>query len=172
MLPYLASAQWWISRAEGNPQQTDRRHLMRCSILGADRLPLLLSVPVVGGASALKHSNPDSWVISDHDHWNLKHRHALETAYSRTPYFAHFYPALETLLATPPMMASELCERCGRWVFDALDYDNLKEELREYKIASPHRAESMREYILKQTLPHLSIADALFRVGKDLIFLL
>lgn len=168
MIPYLASAEWWMAEEPKMAQ----RHLMRCRIRGRDGSPLLLSVPVIGGASALKHADPTTWVISDHDHWNLKHRHALETAYSRTPFFSHFYPALEAILAAPPEMATELCRRCERWVIEALDMEQMSDELAEFRLRHPERSQSIKENLICKIRPELSIADALFRLGRDLVFVL
>lgn len=171
MTPYLPSLEWWMQRHNGSAAFS-RRELMRCLIRSnqGDE-PLRLSVPIAGGSSSIKRLNPEEWILSEHDRWNHRHIHALHTAYSRTPYFSHYFPALEEILLNPPRKASGLCLLTDRCIRHALHYDSLRQEMDEFKKKHPKLVENTINDLRPRISEKLSIVDALFRLGPDTIFL-
>ena len=109
-VPYLASCRWysvWLGRllcgdgfdraaaAANTTCGTTSRSLSRALIEGADGRVVMLSVPVRGGASALKRVSPELLTISGHGHWQHVHTGAISAAFGRTPYYQHLMPWLE-----------------------------------------------------------------------------
>ena len=103
----LDTAEAW-RRAVPLPGRSDasgRRHalraLTRTLVAGAHgQEPVTLTVPLVGGASAVKRGDTEAWRVSMHGDWIRRHRGALLTAYSATPYYTHFMPLLDDVYAS------------------------------------------------------------------------
>ena len=152
--PFGPSARWLLTGEGVTGKEFARMH-----ILSAGR-ETVLSVPVEGGANALKRRDA-SPAISGHGKWRREHLGALETAYSRTPYYPHLIPEIEAVYALPDGTLLEefnrrLLEVALRWC----DCGVSPEEMPRHVLAYG------RETATKINL-NLSIFDALFRFGKD-----
>ena len=115
-VPYAASNEWygrWLLHfaEEGNDMQAilkanageeSARGFARTLIRGADGRETVLSIPVAGGARALRDSRKiDEILLSDHGDWRRVHLGAIEAAYGRTPFFNHIFPDLKEVYAAP-----------------------------------------------------------------------
>ena len=172
MEAYLGSLEWWKAAVWGEEFPLRRKELVRCRVAadGADSGETVLTLPIVGGASALKREAPDTWRLSDHGNWPHVHCGALEAAYSRTPYFRHYADPLLEALANPPVLVGELTAVCARWVRDSLRMEETLPQLKAFITEKPELAARIREDIGGKVRPQLSVADALFRLGPDAIF--
>lgn len=148
---------------------------------------IVLSLPVEGGASALKNRHPDSWKLaSEGRRESRKIISTLETLYGRTPYF---HLLSDQLLACFPaaqdkdfieIHASLLCIEAFRKVEKVLrlDDNNLITELKDGLERNDTRLKTVAEETRRKLLsadpqnPSPSILDALFRIGPDAIFAL
>ena len=66
------------------------------TVIAGNSGPVTLTVPVTHTPGARTW---DDVRISSHGHWWTVHTGAIESAYGRTPYFEHFFPALQPLLS-------------------------------------------------------------------------
>lgn len=155
--PYLPSLEWYRSGAVP-------RRLNRTGLRGGQ----LLTVPICGGISVVKHADPASWIISDHGDWRRIHWGAIESTYSRTPFFSHYAPRLhEIIFATHPCFA-DLSEALDAEIRRCLGIDTVLPLL-----SSP--TPLIRGYAAQlwaDADPQLSVMDPLMRLGPDAIFLL
>lgn len=155
----------------------ERRGLVRCAIRGADGNPLQLSVPIEGGASAVKNHDPESWRISLHGNWPRVHWGAIATAYASAPFFPHFEEELHGIISDPPATAAELCEATAEWTLRALSIEEILPDLSRLIASNPEKAEALRRDALGcdntgHVEPDLSIVDAVMRLGPQAIFAL
>ena len=122
-----------------------------------------LSMPVAGGASALKNRHPDSWKLAGESVAAAdKIKDTLATVYGRTPYFRLLEEEME-LPATPGLPASVLNWRmfeCAAEVLGVSDV-SLWECLPTFPSA---------DYVDPEPQDSLSVVDAIFRKGPDAIF--
>lgn len=147
------------------------KELARVKIAG-DRV---LSVPVVGGASILKHrvADPHSIMISDHGTWRREHLGAWQALYGRTPFFPHLFPRIEN--AYEIHSSATLCEfNEALWeiVVKFMDLGNNMPYLAELQLSHPRRVDDLRKEFSIKVNENYSIFDALFRLGKNTLFLL
>lgn len=162
VIPYCAPLAWYMARAAGCAQATPVTHPNRCLIAG----PLTLTVPVAGGSRAIKRLPWRELEVSDHGRWQHVHLGALDAAYGRTPYFIHYFPAVEAVISATPRRLADLCAAVDAAVAAALRIDRLAPEL-----STPAALRRGRE-LLPLADPALSILDPLFRLGPEAIFLL
>ncbi len=167
MIPYCPSLAFY----RGNP--ADPRHINRALFAG----PLTLTVPVAGGAAALKRlaryasattaSAPEmpSLCISGHGNWPHRHLGSLEALYGRAPFFAHYYPPLAAIIASPPPLLADLND-----AIDSLIRAWLRLPLPSGPFPSPVIAEARR--LSGSADPQLSMLHYLFHLGPEAIFLL
>ena len=182
--PLMACASWWecylaaLLRGGGESEAIAsanrlgglrRRDWMRMSIAGG----AVLSLPVRGGASALKNRDPESWEMAPEAvRERRKAAATLATVYGREPFFR--FLDHELLIPEAPT-ARETCVLAFHAVSRILGLDDeaLLSMLRS-RTAPPGdplaRAEALR--CRKGVDPSLSILDALFRLGPDAIFAL
>ncbi len=148
-VPYLATLRWyrlWLQgRLRGLPEEEARlsalreggyaaRGMARASLDG-----LLVSVPLAGGASALRRLAPEAvgtLMVSPHGDWPRAHLGAIEARYGRTPFYPHCRPALEEMLRNAPenhfeAMSEGLHSMICRLLGLSGDMVRMGEELRE-----------------------------------------
>ena len=135
----------------------------------------MLSVPVEGGSARLKRTgiDPRDVQISDHGVWRREHLGAWNAVYGKTPFFAHLYPLIEE--AYNAHSRGSLAEFNGAlWnvVADFLGLDSALESLDKMKMANAQRFFEIREEFATKVNLNYSIFDALFRLGKNVLFLL
>lgn len=149
MIPYLASsslyARWLLHRIGGKTDaeawslairdlDVAPRNLARTKIHGGGRQPpLILSIPVLGGASSIKKKLPDSLAISMHGRWTALHTGALEAAYSATAYFPHLMPEIEPLFreVAEGMPLENFNSNLHLEILKFLDFDSILPSLRD-----------------------------------------
>lgn len=143
----------------------------RCLVQG----DLFLSVPVQGGASCLKgrHVDVGSLLISDHGKWRQEHLGTWNAIYGKTPFFDHLFPEIKQVYTsysngTLGAFNSKLFELAMRF----LDMRNLATDINEMQNSRPELIKQLRvEYETKVNLNY-SIFDALFRLGRNTIWVL
>lgn len=143
----------------------------RCMVQGDQ----FLSVPVQGGASCLKgrHVDVGSLLISDHGKWRQEHLGTWNAIYGKTPFFDHLFPKIKHIYAcysngTLGEFNSKLFELAMKF----LDLKNLAPDITEMQNSRPELIQQLRvEYETKVNLNY-SIFDALFRLGRNTIWVL
>lgn len=134
----------------------------------------LLSVPVIGGSSMLKHTrgNMAQIMISDHGRWRQEHLGAWNATYGKTPFFQYLFPEIERVyMERSHSTLQEFNDSLFGIVTTFLDPDTLLPSLNELKNTNPERfAELRMEYERKVNLNY-SIFDALFRLGRNSIWI-
>ena len=124
-----------------------------------------LTVPVAGGAATLKRRGADP-VLSEHGKWRREHTGAWNAAYGRCPYHAHLMPEIEKVYAASEgMTLGEFNSRILETALEWIDTDALREA--DYALL-----ERIRDERRGLVSPQLSIFDALFRLGKETLFVL
>ena len=132
----------------------------RCSISTGT-----LTVPVAGGSGTLKRRDSDP-VLSEHGKWRREHLGAWNAAYGRCPYHAHLMPGIEKVYAASEgMTLGEFNSRILETALEWIDTDALRE-------ADDALLERIRDERRGLVSPQLSIFDALFRLGKETLFVL
>ncbi len=165
VVPYCASVAWYRHSPEA--VVAARRRPNRA--LFAD--DTLLTVPVEGGARILKSHARDAGVelrVSDHGRWSHVHLGALEALYGRTPFFAHYFPAVADVISSPHELLVELTGSIDRIIAEALRFDTLLPLLKNPSEVVAAEADRMYRRV-KADVPML---EALFRFGPEAIFLL
>lgn len=169
-IPYLPSTRWMRCAGKGMTLKT--RDFTRTSVLGNTTAGIVLTVPVVGGSSAVKRLGPDSLKISDHGDWPRIHLGAIDAAYGREPYFQHLFPSIASLIENHPDRLMLLNMGLMSEMIGFLDYENLMPEVEELRRLRPERCASIAGRIGESVDPEHSFLEALFRHGRDAIFLL
>lgn len=162
-------AQTLLSDEPYRPRQG--KELARTLIAG-DRL---LSVPVEGGASRLKRlpQGLAEIMISDHGAWRREHLGAWNAVYGKTPFFPYLYPLIEEAYANHSHGSlSEFNDALWKIALDFIQADETLSAVRELADHNPDRLEEIRKELTTKVNLNYSIFDAIFRLGKNVIFLL
>lgn len=185
--PLHAPVEWWRAYVEerlagrGRGEAIEganrrglvaRRSWMRFRIAGAT----VLTLPVAGGASALKNRPPHTWTMArEARRENRKIAATLATIYGREPYFhliADQLPPVAESCEPEGLKASEVCrEAFGRIErLLGLADEGLLASLREGMAAGDAilREAGSRHGMLME--PGMSIVDGIVRLGPDAIF--
>ena len=188
--PLFPNAGWWRAflerRLAGCPREECIREANTTSgyrSRGWLRISLRegaeLSLPVAGGASALKNKPADSWATARESarEWR-KATATIATLYGRQP----FYPLLRDILDPPPGLsegnegaaAGEICMEFFRRVERSLSLDDLSLLSSLQSALQKRDANIIKEVerLSRGYLFSLSIIDSLMRYGPDAIFLL
>ena len=181
--PLFPLGKWWRQflgrRLEGMPEKEaiaganrdaglKPREWMRVRLEG----DAMLSLPVKGGASALKNRTPSSWELAEESRREVcVYSSTLSTIYGRRPFF-HLLVGSLVPSALPGMKADALCRDCFRKVMDILlpDEDTLLEDIKRELSLPGGRIREIGEEPAMQIDLGLSITDALVRLGPDAIF--
>lgn len=169
-VPYLPSLLWMRTRGEGLEMKT--RDYTRTRIWSNTPGGMTLTVPVAGGSSAAKRLPPDRLTISGHGDWTRIHLGALDAAYGKEPYFQHLFPAMAMRIECYPEKLTELNAALLAAMLEFLDYDNEMPGVLALENAHPERFRSIAERLWRGIDPIHSFLEALFRYGRDAIFLL
>ncbi|MCM1378159.1 MAG: WbqC family protein [Clostridium sp.] len=182
IFPYLGSILWYrdylksLMAAEmpkGFAAQHSLVQLTRTELRPEGRERIQLKVPLAGGSHACKTTHPKSWMVSDHGRWPLVHLGALNAAYSQTPFYAHFIDSLTPLIEKAPEKAfAEFSAQVNKWVEDSI---SLRENIEGLRNLNPEHQEIIRRRahdMEKRIDPHTTIAESIFRFGRETIFLL
>ncbi len=124
-----------------------------------------LTVPVEGGAGVLKRRDADP-MLSEHGKWRREHLGAWQSAYGRTPYYAHLMPEIEAAYDGSVGLSLEcfnlrLLDVALGWI----DFGALKN-------ADPELLTALRREREGKIRAELSIFDLLFRLGREAVFAL
>lgn len=166
--------QSWEWEAHENYQKGHWRN--RCRIAGANG-PLLLSVPLEGG----KHrQQPIREVrISHHTDWQRQHAQAIRSAYGRAPYYEHYGEALLETAARPSRFLFDYNLQLTRRILDLLGAPVALGTTPSFRGADAGAGPSVNAVpAYRQVfedrhgyLPGLSVLDALFCLGPELLHL-
>lgn len=79
-----------------NSKLTSSKEFGRMNLYDGNGQPMVLSVPVIGGARQLRNSDKiPSVLLSDHGDWRKIHLGALESILGRKPFYRHIEPELK-----------------------------------------------------------------------------
>ncbi len=135
----------------------------------------MLTVPVAGGRGRLKHRQTDleKIQISDHGRWRQEHLGAINAAYGKAPYFQYIFPEIEKIYENNSHGSlGEFNHHIFCFIKRFLDLDTLLPSIKEMNEKNPDRLQQLKsEYETKVNLNY-SIFDAIFRLGKNAVFLL
>lgn len=185
VIPYLASAEWygvWICRMiEGFDETVAASEATSATILKPRELcrtciaapggTVLLSVPVAGGASAVKRGPAEALRISEHGDWPRIHLGALETAYSRTPFYPHLMPLLRDAVTGHGEMLRDFNLTLHRILCRFSGIDRIS-EFRTAVINADDRLIQTAGEAAGNLRGGLSLVDMTFRYGPHTIFAL
>lgn len=134
------------------------------------RGPLELTVPI---AKPYGKTWADTR-ISDHGSWHETIPAALESAYSRTPYFEFYAPDLLPLFSSPQKFKSvaEMNQAVNKFILTALLGPSSNGSNKPLPFPRPNP--TYRQIRDRQLgfIPNLSILDALFNIGPETLLLL
>lgn len=184
--PLMAPVDWWRAFVSARIDGADRDAAAAAANAGAgvrrrDWLRFSvgdarLSLPVAGGASALKNHPPDSWRLAAEAPREARKADAtIATLYGRTPYY-HLIADRVALSphATPGSPASEICTALFSAVENIIctDSDSLLDSLRQRIDAGDPRLRAVSAETSARAPGALSIIDLLMHLGPDAIFAL
>ena len=161
-------------------QRLRPRDYARTSVAGGgNQPPILLSVPILGGASVTKKGRVGEWKVSLHGRWPAIHTGALEAAYSTTPYYSHLISGIAPILknieeGTPFLTFTSALHES---ISDFMDIESLLPQLRDVtgdnkKIPQAWIEASGNDTIRTGFNPEISFIEPLFRHGRAAIFTL
>lgn len=183
--PFYGPGAWWRfflgCRLEGLPEDESVSKANRLSGLRARdwmRLRLsngaILTLPVEGGASALKNRDATTWRLAgEAGRESRKAEATLATLYGRLPYFSLLHHV--TGGRKEGEAASEVCLEAFRCVNETLGLsdENLLKGLREAMASGDRRLRDVvREAGKIYGSDSTTILELLFRAGPDAIFAL
>lgn len=185
--PLLAPAAVWRRRLPAaDSLQTPlppHREWMRFTLRGDVRI----SIPVAGGASALKRHTPGSWILSPHGRWNAILAGALDALYGRTPYYPHLAPCLMTVVNDcynraaqgQQVRAAELAVRTDRLCLRFMGLESSEETpagilsaMQALEARSPGLPGRLQQELAPAFDPDESIIGLLMHLGPQAIFAL
>lgn len=186
-VPYLATQQWyaeWLCRRlQGIDEAVARsaasvacglrrRDFTRCTLPSAAG-EIRLSVAVDGGSGMLKRLPPEAVQMSGHGRWPSVHLGALNSLYSRTPYFEHLHDSLTVAYAdVEGRPLSGLCDCLHNIQIALLLPDGL---LHSFAELSPEGLDRLRAVCFDYAglyRPGVPFIDLLMHCGPDAIFVL
>lgn len=168
--PYLASTIWMQGKV--NPKTLKTRDYTRTLIESNAFEGMLLTVPVVGGSSAVKRFRPEVLEVSGHGDWTRIHLGAIEAAYGREPYFRHLFPEIASAIEGHPQQLTDLNVLLMERMLGFIDYPDAIESVRSLRKSSPDRCMAIARWLESRIVPAHSFLESLFRLGPDAIFLL
>lgn len=168
MPPYLASTRW----CQGKAGALKTRDYTRTLIGSNSPEGMTLTVPVAGGASAVKRMGPDELMISDHGEWTRIHLGAIEAAYGREPYFQHLFPEIEEIICGYPKYLSDLNVSLMGCLMGFLNFSDSYPEVERLRLKNPQRCSDIRTRLQSKVDPAHSLMEPLFRFGQDTLFML
>lgn len=133
---------------------------------------MTLSLPVEGGASALKNCAPASWRLAPEAvRESRKAASTLSTVYGRQPFF-HLLEDDLRISPQPGEGASEVCMEKFGAVCKVLGLEDasLIDALAERVARGDQRLRDIRRELCTDFSPGLSIVDSVVRMGPDAIF--
>ena len=168
LMPYLPSAQWFGKWLRGENPRIERREAARCLIMQPGGEILTLSVPIAGGAKALKTKKTEELYLSDHGDWRKVHAGALNACYSRTPFGEFLVPDLVGIISEPFSTLAQLNSAILSYLSSFLGLETLPRPLPAEE-AFVRGCRGRVEEIAGKIRPEISVVDALARLGREAI---
>lgn len=169
--PYLPTTVW--CRGGEMPCKVNHgRFLTRTRIWSNAPGGMVLTVPVEGGATAVKSQKPHMMRISGHGDWTRIHLGAIEAAYGKEPYFQHFFPEIAEIITRYPTELEALNRSLLSAILRLSDYDDQIEGIVDLRKEFPNRLDAIESRLLTGIVPEHSVIEPLFRYGKDVILLM
>lgn len=169
--PYLPSLAWCRGMEETDTAHYGRS-LTRTLIASNSPEGLVLTVPIAGGSATVKRDDPHSFMISSHGDWTRIHLGAFEAAYGREPYFPHFFPGIAEIIEAYPPKLEDLNRRLITTMLRLAGYDREKGGLLSLRDENPERFRAIGDRLMAGVNPRHSMIEALFRYGKEILFLI
>ncbi len=186
MVPYIASFRWYchwmrgmlsglddnLARGEASRLCGVRSKLWcRTTCPSPSGGPVILSVPIVGGASAIKRNLPWSMIVSDHGDWPRNHLGAFEAAYGRTPFYRHLEPDMRRILRdAPEKPLHEVCEGIHLTVCRMLAIPEILAPLRQALADRPSTLREIAKGLSAMIDPEENLLGILSEYGPDTLF--
>lgn len=168
--PYLASTLWMQGRVDSLILKT--RDYTRTLIESNSPEGLMLTVPVAGGASAVKRLRPTELKVSGHGDWTRLHLGAIEAAYGREPYFQHLFQDIAHIISSYPQHLAHMNVLLMEKMMDFLGFEEQMGYVMQLRAAHPGRCGEIAMRLESKINPCCSFLEPLFRLGPDAIFLL
>ncbi len=174
----VASANALLAAGGHSPGREMTRTAVRpCGVTragaSADDGEMLLSVPVAGGAAALKRLSPEELHVSLHGSWPRIHRGAINACYGRTPWFPHFQPLFAPLLSDSGiregMSFGSFSLPLHKATAEALDIDGTFRALRESSgdETAMNRIRDLARREAREIYPREALLGLLMRRGRN-----
>lgn len=135
---------------------------------------VVLTVPLTGGNSLLKHRDIDldQVMVSQHGDWQRRHLGAWQAIYGKTPYFPHLSPMIQEVYSRHSHGTfTEFSRAMYAIVEDFLDFDAIQATAVRLNSNDTSRLADIREETLQKCDIGLTIFDPLFRIGKNTVYL-
>lgn len=184
VVPYLASFRWYsvwlrnrmagLADAEAAEAAARELHLKprdysRTRMTSENGDAVLLSVPIAGGASAVKREPYASLRISDHGNWRHTHINALQSLYGRLPYAVHYLPRYDATLGADHAKLEGLNSVLHGFITSSLGIDSILTEAAEMLRENPARIREIAE-AMPIADADSSIIGCLLRYGRETVF--
>lgn len=168
-VPYLPSVEWMSGHTTA---PLSSRDYTRTSIASNTGAGMVLTVPVVGGASAVKRLPPEMLEVSGHGDWPRIHLGAIEAAYGCEPYFRHLFPEIEVVISSYPVLLTDMNALLMGVMKDFLDWPDTALQVAALWKREPLRCRCIAERIVSRIDVTHSMIEPLFRFGRDAVFVM
>lgn len=168
--PYLPSTEWFQHKVDAGNLKT--RDYTRTLIASNSQEGMVLTVPVAGGASAVKRLRLPDLQISGHGDWTRIHLGAIDAAYGREPYFQHLFPDIASIISDYPKHLAQLNVLLMEKMLGFIGYSKEIDGIRKLRMSNPERCAAITSRLNSKIDSSRSFLEPLFRLGPDAIFLL
>lgn len=163
-MPYLAPLSWYLGEECTGDVSPCR------AVLPGD---VRLTIPLAGGRKALRaYMQGGDAELSEHGNWRHTHIGAIRSVFGRYPYFSHYFPEIERLIADASCRS---LRKLNMAVHSALCRDifvsGAAESLSLAAGRDPEFVGNLCAERMRGLDPHVSMLAALFSLGPDTIFL-
>jgi hypothetical protein len=183
VIPYLPSAQWYMAViasaldvAAGASQsiiypEVLPRDINRC-IVKSNNGERTLSIPIEGGFSRVKHAPTAPHQVSEHGDWRRLHLAAFMSEYGKTPFFEHLYPQIAEALDSSHTLLSDISTPLHEMTMRMICDSDIIASLDALRRHDPTMYEKLRHQHSGEVDAHLSVLDAMMRLGRETTFAL
>lgn len=165
-VPYAPSSAWVAARMQCKKPDFKARDLARCRIYSKED-PIVLSIPLEGGASSLKRLTPDLIRLSEHGQWRRLHTRAITTTYRRFPFFDYVGDRIFPIYDIEFYNLEEFNEAIALKICECLKLNELASTLESMQPDQRQLYQATAKELMRLIHPELSVLDALFRLGPD-----
>lgn len=187
--PTAPSFGWWRaffkSLAQGasgedaiqhaNKRVTDVKEFARYTLLNPNGEPVVLTLPVEGGARLLRKINSQDLKISEHGEWRKNHAGALEACLGKTPFYRYFEKGFLEVLSDKNLSSLESYNLAiFRVLYSFLMQDIPQEALQKEFERQNGQAEGLNPCVKERGKeiaallnPEISIIEAMSQFGRE-----